>query len=50
MNPRPENSHEHKDPGYYGHARTDLTSLIRGQGLKVLDVGCGRGATLAGLK
>lgn len=50
MNDRTENFYNAKDPGYYAHARSDIAALIRGQGLKVLDVGCGRGATLAGLK
>lgn len=31
--------------GYYSAARTDLVDLINGKGLKVLEVGCGDGAT-----
>lgn len=50
MKDRTGNLYDAKDRAYYAHARTDITALVRGRGLKVLDVGCGRGATLAGLK
>jgi 2-polyprenyl-3-methyl-5-hydroxy-6-metoxy-1,4-benzoquinol methylase len=50
MNDRRENLYGVKDGSYYAHARADITALVKGTGLKVLDVGCGTGATLAGLK
>lgn len=35
---------------YYGHVRREAADLLSGQGLRVLEVGCGAGATLAHLR
>jgi len=45
-----KNLYDDKDKSYYGYARTEIISLIPGRGLKVLDIGCGKGATLMELK
>jgi len=50
MNDRTQNFYDAKDRAYYAHARTDITAMVRGRGLKVLEVGCGMGATLIELK
>ena len=39
-----------KPAGYYGHARTEIAALLPARAGRVLEVGCGRGATLAWLK
>jgi len=39
-----------KPAGYYGHARTEIAPFLPARAGRVLDVGCGRGATLAWLK
>ena len=39
-----------KPAGYYGHARTEIAALLPARVDRVLEVGCGRGATLAWLK
>jgi 2-polyprenyl-3-methyl-5-hydroxy-6-metoxy-1,4-benzoquinol methylase len=39
-----------KPAGYYGHARTEIAPLWPARAGRVLEVGCGRGATLAWLK
>lgn len=39
-----------KPAGYYGHARTEIAALLPARADRVLEVGCGRGATLAWLK
>lgn len=38
------------DAAYYRHCRADIIAAIPGRGLKVLDIGCGEGATLIELK
>jgi 2-polyprenyl-3-methyl-5-hydroxy-6-metoxy-1,4-benzoquinol methylase len=38
-----------KPLGYYGHARTEIAPLMPARAGRVLEVGCGRGATLAWL-
>jgi len=38
-----------KPAGYYGHARTEIAALFPERAGRVLEVGCGRGATLAWL-
>jgi len=50
MTDRMEKLYGGKDRSYYAYARTEIMSLIPGRGLKVLDIGCGQGATLAELK
>lgn len=39
-----------KEPAYFSNIRFDMISLIQGEGLKVLEIGCGSGATLLELK
>jgi 2-polyprenyl-3-methyl-5-hydroxy-6-metoxy-1,4-benzoquinol methylase len=50
MTDRMEELYGGKQRSYYAYARTEIAALIPGRGLKVLDVGCGQGATLAELK
>jgi 2-polyprenyl-3-methyl-5-hydroxy-6-metoxy-1,4-benzoquinol methylase len=50
MNDRTQKFYNAKDRAYYAHARTDITAMVQGRDLKVLDVGCGQGATLLELK
>lgn len=33
-------------PAYYSHVRSDLLAMLTGRGLRLLEIGCGSGATL----
>jgi SAM-dependent methyltransferase len=46
----PASPYAGKPDGYFGHARTDIAVLLPADCGKVLEVGCGSGATLAWLK
>jgi 2-polyprenyl-3-methyl-5-hydroxy-6-metoxy-1,4-benzoquinol methylase len=45
-----EKLYNEKDQAYFSNTRFDMISLIQGEGLKVLEIGCGNGATLLELK
>ncbi len=45
-----EGLYNEKDQAYFSNIRFDMISLIEGEGLKVLEIGCGNGATLLELK
>jgi len=38
------------DSSYYGHTRTEIASLLPAQAMRIVDVGCGAGATLRWLR
>lgn len=37
-------------PDYFGHVRRDIAGLLPDRATRILDIGCGKGATLAWLK
>lgn len=43
-------AHALKPDGYFAHARTDIAPLLPQHASRVLEVGCGQGATLAWLR
>ncbi len=45
-----QGAYANKPADYYGHARTEIAELLPTRAGRVLEVGCGRGATLAWLK
>lgn len=44
------NSYSLKEPDYFGHARREIESLLPPELSRVLEIGCGNGATLEWLK
>ncbi|KNY29647.1 class I SAM-dependent methyltransferase [Pseudobacteroides cellulosolvens] len=44
------NLYDSKDKSYYAHVRNDIICMIPGTGHKILEIGCGCGATLIELK
>ena len=45
-----EKLYQYKEAVYYSHVREDIISLVKGEDLTILEVGCGSGATLLELK
>jgi 2-polyprenyl-3-methyl-5-hydroxy-6-metoxy-1,4-benzoquinol methylase len=39
-----------KTSGYFGHERSEISPMLKGNNLRVLEIGCGDGATIAWLK
>jgi len=48
--PSPSAGYDVKDQGYFDHARVDIHALLPPFASRVLEIGCGRGSTLAWLK
>lgn len=42
--------HDRKDDGYYSHVRDEIAHLLPHRVDRILEIGCGRGATLAWIK